>query len=58
MNTPSPSLSAQEEAVLKAVCSLDFGSVEVIVHDRRIVEVQQKRKVRFAAPPTPGPSKP
>jgi hypothetical protein len=55
MSTPAP-LSPQEEALLKAVRSLDFGSVEVIVHDKRIVEVQQKRKVRFPGNPAPTPS--
>jgi hypothetical protein len=44
------SLSAQEQAVLKAVRGLEFGSVEVVVHDGRIVEVNQKRKVRFQDP--------
>lgn len=41
------SLTEQEAAVVKAVRGLQFGSVEVVVHDGRIVEVQQKKKVRF-----------
>jgi|GEM_PF-1718988 len=47
MSTTEAPLNDQEKAVLQALRSLQFGSVEVVVHDGRIVEVNQKRKVRF-----------
>jgi hypothetical protein len=54
MSAQTP-ISPQEEALLKAVRSLDYGSVEVIIHEKRIVEVQQKRKVRFPQTASPAP---
>src|SRR5687768_7076189 len=39
---------AWEQAVRKAVRALRYGSVEVQVHDGRVVQVQTREKVRFA----------
>lgn len=47
MSTAESPLNDQEKAVVQALRGLQFGSVEVVVHDGRIVEVNQKRKVRF-----------
>lgn len=33
--------------LLEAIESIRYGSVEVIIHDRRIVQIEQKEKVRF-----------
>jgi hypothetical protein len=56
MSTTESPLNDQEKTVLQALRGLQFGSVEVVVHDGRIVEVNQKRKVRFQEN-TPRPSK-
>jgi hypothetical protein len=39
---------AWERAVRKAVRALRYGSVEVQVHDGRVVQVETREKVRFA----------
>ena len=36
-----------ESAILNAVRSLRYGSVEVIVHDSRVVQIECKKKIRF-----------
>ncbi len=40
-------LSSEEEKILKAVRDLTFGTVEIIVHDRRITEIRQTRRTRL-----------
>lgn len=40
--------TAWEQAVRKAVRGLRYGSVEVQVHDGRVVQVETREKVRFA----------
>jgi len=37
-----------ERAVAQAVRGLRYGSVEVLVHDGRVVQVETREKVRFA----------
>jgi hypothetical protein len=39
---------AWESTVRRAVKSLRYGSVEVQVHDGRVVQVETREKVRFA----------
>ena len=39
---------AWERAVRRAVRALRYGSVEVQVHDGRVVQVETREKVRFA----------
>jgi hypothetical protein len=34
--------------ILRAVRDIHYGSVEVIVHDGRIVQIERKEKIRFA----------
>jgi len=42
------SLSPQvEREILRALQSLNFGSVEITVHDSKIVQIERKEKVRF-----------
>lgn len=36
-----------EAAILNAIRSLRYGSVEVTVHDSRVVQVECKSKIRF-----------
>lgn len=38
---------AIETAILDAIKSLQYGSVEVTVHDSRVVQVECTRKIRF-----------
>ncbi len=45
MGTPE---TVWERAVRQAVRSLRYGSVEVQVHDGRVVQVETREKVRFA----------
>lgn len=48
---PRPTLlsPAAEAAILEAIRSLQFGSVEITVHDSRVVQVECKKKIRFQA---------
>ena len=39
-----------ERTVRQAVASLRYGSVEVLVHDGRVVQVETREKVRFPDP--------
>ena len=36
-----------EEAILSALKGLRFGSVEIIVHDSRVVQIERKEKMRI-----------
>ena len=39
--------SVPEAAILEAVRSLRFGSVEITVHDSRVVQLECRTKIRF-----------
>jgi hypothetical protein len=39
-------LTEAEEAVLDALRELQFGSVEVVVHSQRIVQITRSQKLR------------
>ena len=52
MNTPnspekgwSPSI---EQKILRAVRSLRYSSVEIIIHDSKVVQIERKEKIRLA----------
>ena len=36
-----------EQAILMALKGIRFGSVEIIVHDSRVVQIERKEKTRF-----------
>lgn len=40
-------LNAAEEAILSSIEQIKFGSVEVLIHDSRIVQVERSEKLRF-----------
>jgi hypothetical protein len=40
-------LSAAEKEILATIRSLKFGSVEVVIHNARIVRVERHEKVRI-----------
>jgi hypothetical protein len=39
---------SREEQVLEALKKIKFGSVEVIVHEGQVVQIESKEKVRFS----------
>lgn len=36
-----------EQAILLALKGIRFGSIEIIVHDSRVVQIERKEKTRF-----------
>ncbi|MFM8984047.1 MAG: DUF2292 domain-containing protein [Spartobacteria bacterium] len=36
-----------EREILQAVREVRFGTVEIVVHDRRVMEIRQTKKVRI-----------
>lgn len=36
-----------EQAILSALKDIRFGSVEIIVHDSKVVQIERKEKTRF-----------
>ena len=45
----APATSPIEEEILRAVRRIRFGSVEITIHDSRVVQIEQKEKVRIGA---------
>ncbi len=47
-----------DRRILEAVRSLDYGSVEIVVHDSQVVQIERREKVRLdkssAQEPRPG----
>jgi len=52
-SSPPKEQSLWEAAVQAAVRSLRYGSVEVVVHDGRVVQVETRERVRFGDPRRP-----
>jgi hypothetical protein len=44
----SPGIASK---LLEAIEGIRYGSVEIIIHDRRIVQIERKEKVRFDVTP-------
>mgnify|MGYP001006329377 CR=1 FL=1 len=40
------------QKILEALAGLRYGSVEITVHDARVVQVERREKVRFDKPPS------
>lgn len=36
-----------EVEILQAVKDINYGSVEIIIHDSRVVQIERKEKLRF-----------
>ncbi len=34
--------------ILRSIRSISYGSVEIVIHDSRIVQIERKEKFRFA----------
>jgi hypothetical protein len=51
MSNPSQtsdlSASASEREILRAVRDVRFGTIEVVVHEGRVMEIRQTKKVRL-----------
>ena len=47
ISVPADLRESAKSALLRAVRSLHYGSVEVIVHDSRVVQIECKKRIRF-----------
>ena len=45
----SSALVLPEQEILQAIRGIRFGVVEVVVHDLRVTEIRQTRRVRLAS---------
>ena len=36
-----------QEEILRAVREVKFGSVEIVIHDAKVVQVERREKIRF-----------
>lgn len=53
VGAPSPQDPAWLELVRRQVSSLQFGIVQIIVHDSRVTQIEKTERVRLTqAPPT------
>jgi hypothetical protein len=37
-----------EQQILQAIKQVRYGSVEIIIHDAKVVQIERKEKIRFA----------
>lgn len=47
-NAATPAITANEAAVLEAIRATPFGTVEIVLHQSRIVQIVRTEKVRLA----------
>jgi hypothetical protein len=40
---------AVEAAIRDAIRAIRYGSVEIMIHDARVVQIERKEKIRFAS---------
>ena len=45
--TPAPAATEHELEVLRAIRDTAFGTIEVVVHQSRIVQITRSEKLRF-----------
>jgi hypothetical protein len=46
--------SSAEQEILRAIAGIEYGSVEVVIHDGRVVQIECREKIRLAgAEPAP-----
>ena len=38
-----------EQQILRAIKNVRYGSVEIIIHDSQVVQIERKEKIRFAS---------
>ena len=47
--TPVTEWSAElEQHILRAIKNVRYGSVEIIIHDSQVVQIERKEKIRFS----------
>jgi hypothetical protein len=51
--TPGVPDTSWESTVRRAIDHLRYGSVEVVVHDGRVVQIETRERVRFTDPRPP-----
>ncbi len=39
--------NSQDQEILKAIRNIKFGSVEVVIHDSKVVQIEKTEKIRF-----------
>lgn len=49
LDSPAPASEPHEDAVLQAIRDTAFGTVEIVVHQSRVVQITRSEKVRFDA---------
>ena len=49
---PPDTASPIEQTILRALKDLRFGSVEITVHDSKIVQIERREKVRVELEPS------
>ncbi|MEQ1887841.1 MAG: YezD family protein [Alphaproteobacteria bacterium] len=42
-------LNETERQILDAIMMIRFGTVEVVIHDSRVVQIERSEKIRFDA---------
>jgi hypothetical protein len=58
MTRSDPAASSDaDRRILEAVRSLDYGSVEIVVHDSQVVQIERREKVRLDKQPLAPPDK-
>jgi hypothetical protein len=54
-NSHAPGLEAVIAEIVRSITSVRFGSIEITIHDSRVVQIERKEKVRFAPALRAGP---
>ena len=44
----SPITATIEQEILRAVARIEYGSVEVVIHDGKVVQIECREKIRMA----------
>jgi hypothetical protein len=45
--TPSNAIDRDLTHIATALAGIRYGSIEIVIHDSRIVQIERKEKVRF-----------
>jgi hypothetical protein len=47
MDATPGGLTERERQILRAVKDITYGSVEIVIHDGRVVQIEKREKVRL-----------
>ncbi len=50
MEPPAPDEAEVVRRILRALAGLDYGSVEIIVQDSKVVQIERTQRSRFSQP--------